>query len=71
MKKCSTPSCHNQAHSAGMCAQCYNYIYRAMQRGVAWLVARRERIALWDERLQSIQSRSNVTHIRRGRRKAA
>lgn len=54
-----------------MCAQCYNYIYRAMQRGVAWLVARRERIALWDERLQSIQSRSNVTHIRRGRRKAA
>lgn len=68
-KKCSTPSCECEAIAAGLCRNCYDYIYRATRRGVKWMMARRTRIQVWSKRLDSASSAHKVIHIRR--RKAA
>lgn len=65
--KCKTPSCDNPAHSCGLCQTCYSYIHRAMRRGVRWMMARRTRITVWQERLDSIAAQDNVVHIKRRR----
>lgn len=67
MKKCSTPSCENEAHACGLCLQCYGYIYKATKRGIKWMVERRRRVTIWQERLDSITSRANVVHLKRKR----
>lgn len=66
--KCSTPSCTNHAHACGLCSNCYQYIYRATKRGVRWMMNRREKVTLWQERIDQAAGRTNVVHIKQRRR---
>ncbi len=59
--------CANPAQAAGLCRPCYHYIYRAMRRGVSWMIQRRDRVQLWADRLDMISKKENVVHIKRRR----
>lgn len=54
---CSIAGCENATrHDSGHCQTCRTYLSRVSAKSVGWRVARRARIAVWDERLQLVLS---------------
>lgn len=54
-KTCSMGGCDNDAKVAGLCGACYEYCRLATKRGVAWIVRRKKRVALYETRLNLVQ----------------
>lgn len=66
-KKCSTPSCTDEAECAGLCKPCYSGVYYWMKKGVAAAMHRASRLRVFQERMDAIRP-ANVSHIRQRKR---
>lgn len=69
-QKCATPPCDNQVVAARLCRQCYSGVYYWMKKGVKSMMARRHRLQVFQERIDSI-SPSKVAHLHAKRQRRA